>query len=213
MRTILTAFLLLAFAGCDSTESSTPADVAEELRPDHDLSEPEEDVEAMADLAPEAWVEPEGHPIGMEVPPFALEDLNPNSATYGQLVSSADLAGKPYSLIFLDSRCPACADVADALWAAYQEHPTWWDSQPTFAVERAAALEKSPESVDDVVDGNGLPYLADTVETDLWMAFLALNHDFFTISPDGKLEVWLELYLWPEDLQKFLDHMTERYGE
>jgi hypothetical protein len=152
------------------------------------------------------------HPIGMAMPAFAFEDLNPNSATYGQTIDSADLLGAPYALIFLDSRCTLCPDVADDLWAAYQAHPTWWDAQPTYGVERVAALETAPESVAAVVEGNGLPYLADTEETNLWLTMKALNHDFFAVSPAGQLDAWLPLYLWPDDQPDFIEHMTDRYG-
>ena len=185
-----------------------PIDVpaAEDTSPPEDTSLPSDDLPAL-DLA-----EPEPHPIGMEVPPFSLEDLNPSSATHGQAIAAADLAGEPYALIFLDSRCPECGAVADALWAVYEAHPTWWAAQPTFAIQRAAASEKAPQTVDGVVDGNSLPYLLDTVETNLWMAFLALNHDFFAIGPDGTLEVWLALYTLPEAIDMFETHMTGRYG-
>ncbi len=152
------------------------------------------------------------HPIGMEMPAFALEDLNPNSTTYGQTIDSADLLGAPYALIFLDSRCTLCPEVADDIWAAYQAHSTWWEAQPTYGVERAAALETAPDSVADVVEGNALPYLADTEETNLWLAMLALNHDFFAVSPEGRLDAWLPLYAWPADQPDFIEHMTDRYG-
>ncbi len=195
-----------------------------DVTPALDLSESEADVEASADIESLDNVESfdeldqfEGygspHPIGMQVPPFLLEDLNPSSPTFGQFVDSADLAGQPYALIFLDSRCPECGTVANGLWEAYQQHPGWWEAQPLFAVQRAAALEKAPQTVAGVVDGNDIPYLADTEETNLWMVFLALNHDFFAIDSDGKLAAWLELYSWPEALDLFTEHMTEFYGE
>ncbi len=222
MRLGLIGILILTLAACDggSGGAASPGEdtgggedtpVAEE-----DLTTSEDtgkDVTSTDDLVAEDVPPPEAHPIGMEVPPFALEDLNPSSATYGLLIDSADLAGKPYALIFLDSRCPECADVADGLWAAYEAHPTWWDAQPTFAVQRAKAFERAPDSVDRVVENNSLPYILDTVETNLWMVFLALNHDFFAIGPDGTLEVWLELYFMPEAIDIFKDHMTDRYGD
>lgn len=187
-------------------DSAVADTVPEETSPD-DTSEDEIDDE----VSPDVDFEP--HPIGMVVPPFALKDLNPSSATFDQVIDSASLAGRPYSLVFLDSRCKECGDVANGLWEAYAQHPTWWAAQPTFAVERAKALARFPGTVVTVTGGNDLPYLADTEETNLWMAFYALNHDFFTIAPDGTLDVWLELYFMPEALDLFYDHMTERYGE
>jgi len=153
------------------------------------------------------------HPIGMDLPTFAMEDLNPSSATFGQKVDSSSLLGKPFALIFLDSRCPACADVADDIWQAYQDHASWWGAQPTFAIQRAKAHETAPETTTEIVDSNDLPYLLDVYDNEMWMLMSALNHDFFAFSAKGKLEVWLELYEWPDDKPKFMKHMIDRYGE
>lgn len=158
--------------------------------------------------------EPEDpHPLGVAVADFALEDLNPSSATYGQLVSSQDLVGVPYALIFLDSRCKACGEVADAMWEAGQEHPSWAEGLPTYAVNSYGAVNGNPDSIEGVVDGNSLPYLADTEATWLWGAYGALNHDFFIVAADGTLEVWMPLYVWPDDLVEYTDYMTARFGE
>lgn len=210
--------LLLALA-CDSTSADKETDEADtaveaEIATAPDATSPEEVTpDPVEEVVEEAWVEPEAHPIGMEVPHFALEDLNPSSPTFGQLIDNADLDGKPYNLIFFDSRCPECGTVADGLWEEYLAHPTWWDAQPTFAVQRAAAYEKSPESTEGVVDGNDMPYLLDTPEINLWMVFLALNHDFFAIDENGQLATWLELYSWPDDLPEFQDYMIGEHGE
>ncbi len=157
--------------------------------------------------------EADPHPIGMDVPAFAMEDLNPSSATFGQKIDSSALLGTPFAIIFLDSRCPACADVADDIWTAYQEHASWWGAQPTFAIQRAKAHETAPETTVEVVDGNDLPYLLDVYDNEMWLVMSALNHDFFAFSAEGKLEVWLELYTWPDDKPIFMKHMTDRYGE
>ncbi len=219
MRWIVISTALLIAVGCDSStsdssDSGVDAVVSVDVQEVEDTAVLEEAVtEPVEEVVAEQWVEPEAHPIGMEVPHFALEDLNPTSATYAQLTDNADLDGKPYNLIFFDSRCPECGTVADGLWEEYQLHPTWWDAQPTFAVQRAAAQEKSPESTEGVVDGNSMPYILDTDEINLWMAFLALNHDFFAIDENGQLAVWLELYTWPDDFPKFQEYMIGQHGE
>ena len=194
-------------AGADVTVTVDVAVVEDTLLAEETTTDPLEEV------AVEQWVAPEPHPIGMEVPHFSLVDLNPSSASFGQMIDNADLDGKPYNLVFFDSRCPECGTVADSLWEEYQLHPTWWVAQPTFAVQRAAAYEKSPESTAGVVDGNSMPYLLDTKEINLWMAFLALNHDFFAIDENGQLSTWLELYSWPDDLPKFQEYMIGQHGE
>lgn len=212
MKLKMVTVSLIMLMGCDEERSTASADMADQTTSDAEWADVADTTLDIAQDTAELEDLGEPHPIGMEVPVFALEDLNPTSETYGQFVSSADLAGTPYGLIFLDSRCRECSTVADALWAEYEAHPTWWAAQPTFAVQRAAALEISSGTVDDVVDGNSLPYLADTEEINLWMAFRALNHDFFAISAEGELEVWLALYSWPDDFKDFTDHMIERYG-
>jgi hypothetical protein len=218
-RLIAWSFVALAVLACSGGAGASDdlvapgdvrdpvADAASDSEVSGDASLPPSDVPG-----PDGTASADTHPLGMVAPPFRLRDLNPASPTYDQDVSSADLNGKPYALVFLDSRCIQCADVADGLWLAYQQHPGWWGAQPTFAIERAKALAQAPDTVAGVVDGNGLPYLADSEETNLWMAFLALNHDFFAISADGTLDAWLPLYDWPEDLAVFVEHMTGRYG-
>jgi hypothetical protein len=148
--------------------------------------------------------------IGDPGPPFALVDLNPASATAGQIVSSEALAGHPYGIIFLASQCATVRDVTDDLWTAYQENPGWWDAFPVYGIESDWAYSWDPNSVGPVVEGNALPYLLDTPDTDLWGQYDALNHDFFAVSADGKLEAWLPLYVWPDDYEVFLAYMAER---
>ena len=153
------------------------------------------------------------HLIGRTVAAFSLEDLNPSSATYGAQVSSQELAGRPYALIFLDSRCVHVPTVADDLWATYSAHPAWFEAMPVFGIESVGAYDIAPERVEDVIDGNDLPYLLDTEEAALWRDYAALNHDWFAISAEGTLEAWLTLYTWPDDLVVLTDYMEERFPD
>jgi hypothetical protein len=150
--------------------------------------------------------------LGTQATPFALVDLNPNSATFEQMVSSTDLEGRAYALVFLDSRCLECREVAVDLWGAYQAHPEWWTAMPTYAIERDSILGFGGLTVDYFVDGHAMPYLYDTEELNLWSAYMALNHDFFAVSEEGVVTDWLELYYWPDDFALFTDLMTERFG-
>ena len=149
------------------------------------------------------------HEIGRELPPFDLLDLNPASATYEQVVSSQDQPGT-YALVFLDSRCLTCAEVAIDLWAEYELHPEW--DLPTLAVQSVYGGGEAAD-IEHMVGEHGLPYLLDTEEVALWSTYRALNHDFYVVGPDGRLEAWLPLYTWPEDKELFDAFMAERYAD
>lgn len=175
------------FVGCAEDPVIDPVDTDDVV--DTDVAD--------TDVAPDPYDHSDD--IGAPATPFALIDLNPASPTAGQTVSTESLAGRPYGLIFLASECLTVREVADDLWAAYAANPTWWDAYPVFAIESSWSFEGAPDGVGPVVDGNALPYLLDTEPTDLWGTYGALNHDFFGISADGKIEVWLPLYAWPGD--------------
>ena len=151
--------------------------------------------------------------IGADAAPFALVDLNPTSATYGLTIDSADYAGMPYAVLFLDSRCLSCVDLIRDVWASYEDHPAWWDAMPTVAIQRAGISAEYAKSVEAMLEGHSMPYLEDTEEFDLWGAYAAINHDFFVVSGDGVVETWLDLYLWPDGLATFEGYMTDRWGE
>lgn len=154
----------------------------------------------------------ERHPLGMQALPFSLLDLNPRSSTYGQMVSDRSLVGRPFALIFLDSRCQTCADVTDDVWTTYQDHLGWWEELPTFAVESIRAAQIAPDSVLEMVTGNALPYLQDTKDAGLWLDYQAVNHDLLGFDASHRLETWLPLYTWPDDLPLFQEWLAERTG-
>ncbi len=153
------------------------------------------------------------HEVGDPAPPFAYEDINPASASYGQVIRSEDLAGAPYLLIFLDSRCQTCDDVARDIWALYEAHPTWWDCLPAYSVARSRTIADYYNTVEEFLVGHALPYLAETPEPDFWVAWEALNHDFFVVSATGTLDAWLPLYEWPDQLGEYTDYVTPLCGE
>lgn len=180
--------LTIALLACQAPAGATD-DTVDEIVPEDSAAEPDDtDVPWMHD-----------HPLGGPVPAFVMVDLNPTSATYGQEISSATLAGRPYGIIFLASQCNTVQAIADDLWAEYAAHPGLWDAFPTYAIEPWWAYARAPEGVPAVTDGNALPYLLDTESADLWQAYDALNHDFFGVTADGTLDAWLAPYEWPAD--------------
>lgn len=211
MRWIVCSVVLLL--GCPSDDDSMPAD-DDDNGADDDTSDDDAagDDDASDDDAIGDDDTADGHPVGMQVPPFSLEDINPTSPTYGQLVSSEALAGSRYAMIFWDSRCFECIAHADGLFEILSKHPLWQEAQPLFGIESASAFETAPDTVVPMVENNDLPYLVDTVEDSLWVGMSALNHDFFAISAEGTLETWLPLYEWPDQIDDYRDYMTETFG-
>lgn len=173
--------------------------------------ETDADTDADTDTDTDTDEGPDPHELGRALPAFALEDINPSSASFGQTVDSMDLAGQAFILVFLDSRCAGCHEVAVDLWALYQENPDWGAALPIFAVQSAAGME-SPETTEVMVEDHDMPYLADTVDQGLWSGYDALNHDCYVVSESGTLDAWLPLWTWPEDEELFLTYMAERFG-
>ena len=205
MKTLLRTSLLFSLAsGC------TPPDDDEAVDTQASETGNQDDTAGEVDSAVEPEVE-EPHPLGGPVSDFSLTDINPSSATYEQSLSSVDLAGQAYSIIFLDSRCNTCIDVIEDLWSTLGEHPSRSEALPLYAIQSVAGSE-SEETVERMIIGHDMPYLQDTAEVGLWQAYEALNHDFFAVSAEGTLDVWLPLYMWPDDLQLYLDYMNERFG-
>jgi hypothetical protein len=171
--------------------------------------EADTDTDADADSDTDTDADTDPHEIGRPLPPFALEDLNPASASYGRVVSDSDFEAS-YAVIFLDSRCVTCAEVAQDLWDGYEQHPEW--DLPLVAVQSITG-GGDPDAIEHMVGGHGLPYLLDTDEVALWSTYQALNHDFYVVSSEGTLEVWIPLYSWPEDLELFEAYMTDRHSD
>ena len=208
MRSLL-PLLALALLACGDDpvdDTQVPGDTDTDADTDTDT-----DTDADADADADADTDPKE--IGREAVPFAMEDINPSSVSYGTTVSSDDLAGMPYGLIFLDSRCKGCIDVANDVWAALEEHAAWRQGLPTFGVQSWRAYDTAQSTIEPMVEDNDLPYLVDIEEASVWAGYEALNHDMLVISADGLLEAWLPLYSWPDDMVVFTDYMTERFGE
>ncbi len=189
------------------------ADDTQEPGDTQDSGDADTDTDADADTDADSDSDTDPKAIGREAVPFAMEDINPSSPSYGAVVSSVDLEGSPYGLVFLDSRCTGCIDVANDLWATLEEHPGWKQALPVFGVESFRAYDTAQATIDPMVEDNDLPYLVDAEEGGVWAGYGALNHDMLVISADGLLEAWLPLYSWPADMVVFTDYMTESFGE
>jgi hypothetical protein len=162
------------------------------------------------DTAPEDTAEEEDHPLGVEVTGFVLADINPSSPSYKEVIDTADMEGRAYSVIFLDSRCITCIEVIEDMWAELVANPSWEEALPLYAVQSVGG-EAATDTLERMIEGHDLPYLQDTEETALWQAYEALNHDFFAVSSEGTLDAWLALYTWPEDLALYQDFMSKRF--
>jgi len=203
----LLGLALLACGDDPVDDTAAPVDTAEsDTDTDADVdSDTDADADSDTDTDPKA--------IGRDAVPFAMEDINPSSASYGTTLRSEDLAGTPYALVFLDSRCTGCIDVADDLWALMLDKPHWHAALPVFGVESYSAYATVPATVDPMVENNDQPYVVDVEGSSVWAGYGALNHDMLVISDDGVLDAWLPLYSWPDDMVIFTDYMTDRFGD
>jgi predicted small lipoprotein YifL len=182
-------------APVDTQETGAPEDTGETGLPDDSDTEPD----------PKA--------VGRQAMDFEMEDINPSSPSYGTMVSSEDLAGTAYGLLFMDSRCVGCIDLADDVWALLVEHPQWHSALPIFGVQSFSAYRDAAATIGPMVENNDLPYLVDLEHNSVWAGYEALNHDLIVFSADGLLEAWLPLYSWPEDMEALQAYLEERFDE
>ncbi len=208
MRIIL-PLLALGLWACGDEPDDTQAPV--------DTQETDTDTDADADSDTDADsdsdTDTDPKDPGMPAMAFAMEDINPSSASYGTVIDSTALADSMYALVFLDSRCGGCADVADDLWALMLDKPHWHEALTIFGVQSFSGYANGGDTIEAMVENNDQPYLVDVEENSVWVGYEALNHDMVIIDSDGTVEAWLPLYFWPDDMVLFTDWMTERYGE
>ena len=200
----LLAAALLACGDDAVDDTQEPADTDTDADADTD-TDTDADADTDADTDPKE--------IGREAGVWAMEDINPSSPFFGTVVDSQDLAGTPYGLLFMDSRCTGCIDLANDVWAQLVEHPTWQEGLPIYGVQSFSAYATGQKTIEAMVEGNDLPYLVDIEENTMWGYYDALNHDLIVISADATIEAWLPLYVWPEDLVVFTDYMSARFGD
>lgn len=119
---------------------------------------------------------------GAEVPAFALEDVNPASALYGQLVGPSDYVGEASVWYFGHANCGYCSSQfgrLDALAAALESEGV------TLAIAgiNAAGLEEHNPTI---MDGRVLPWLQDT-DGAVWTTWAAVWRDLFLVDGEGLL--------------------------
>ncbi len=200
----LMALALLACGEKEPDDSAPPGDTQDSGVPDDTgETDPPEDTDT----------EPDPKAVGSEAMAFAMEDINPSSPSYGAVVRSEDLAGSPYGLLFMDSRCTGCIDLANDVWTLLQKHPDWHEALPIFGVQSFSAYNSAPGTVDPMVESNDLPYLVDVEHNSVWAGYEALNHDLLVISDAGAVEAWLPLYSWPADMEELVAYLEARFAD
>ncbi len=100
--------------------------------------------------------------VPTEAPDFTLEDVNPSSPTYGQMVDRTDTGHVTLLYIALAS-CGHCQADTDALGALVVEQGDAWAEVSV----RVLALNTALDSLPELADGHDLPILVDTDELNL----------------------------------------------
>jgi glutaredoxin len=96
-------------------------------------------------------------------PDFALLDVNPTSASFGETVPRSSAPGRVTLLYFALPSCSHCQAQVEQLQALVLERDTAWAEVDVRIVALAAAEEAVPE----LADGTDLPILQDTDELDV----------------------------------------------
>ena len=92
---VLCSVGIASLGACSGETTDATADAQVDATTASDIADSNDN--AVADMLMDVTTQDEPHPIGMEAPPFALEDINPTSETFGQMIDSADLAGAPFA--------------------------------------------------------------------------------------------------------------------
>ena len=97
-----------------------------------------------------------------EAPDFRLEDVNPTSPTWGDMVDRTEPGHVTLLYIALAS-CGHCQADTDALGAMVDEQGVAWDEVSV----RILALNTAHDSLPELAEGHNLPILVDTDELNL----------------------------------------------
>lgn len=118
------------------------------------------------------------------VPDFTLEDVNPASATAGQMLGPQNFDGQVSAWYFGMATCPICQghfDELDAMATRLQSE------EPAAAITILGINQAGRESANDVItDGHTLAWLQDTDEADVFGAWPpGQMRELKVVGPDG----------------------------
>lgn len=114
-------------------------------------------------------------------PDFALEDVNPTSATFGQVVPRTAASGQVTLLYFALPSCGHCQADVDQLGALVEEQGSAWSEVSV----RVVALNAATEDLPILADGHDLPILLDEAERTVERAYGAERWYIYLLDRSG----------------------------
>jgi len=194
-----TSFLALALAcSSPSGDDDTAApddDAADDDAGDDDTTAADDDTTAGDD---DTWEPHGGDPVPCD---FTLEDVNPSSATLGQLFTLSDHVGHLVLIYFAYGTCHACADNAAILQQHHDDHPEWDDTVQIWFLE----CPWCTVAYDDLVDDYHLPELQDTDEAGVWDTWGAEKGFAYLVHFDGTIYHFDDFFYGESDATAFVE--------
>lgn len=118
------------------------------------------------------------------VPDFQLQDVNPNSPTYGQTFRRDELLGKVLVLYFAQPTCPVCQAEVPILQSMWDEHKSEW----TDVWLGIVALAGYDSGLPDLTAEISLPVLMDTEQDAVADAYGAAKWYLYFTDREGTLQ-------------------------
>lgn len=118
------------------------------------------------------------------VPDFQLQDVNPNSPTYGATFRRDELIGKVLVIYFAQPTCPVCQAEMPVLNEIWQEHREEW----TDVWMGVIALAGYDSGLPDLTAETTLPVLMDTEQDAVADAYGAAKWYLYFTDREGHLQ-------------------------
>lgn len=144
------------------------------------------------------------------VPDFALQDLNPGSATYTQSLGPQDFRDKTLIVYWASASCGVCQSHAAALQEIWDEQTDWHADTQILLVNGIGYESYLP----NFTAALSLPVLQDVTDVQAFSTYGASKWYVYFVDHDGTLR-WLHysLDLGNTERQRFIDEVDGLRGE
>ena len=137
-----------------------------------------------------------------EAPDFSLEDVNPTSSSFGDVVSPRDKLGEVSVWYFGHADCPLCQSNFSELDRMREQL-----ASDGYAIEIIGINAIGKEASNQLItDGRDLPWLQDTEDDKVWSSWLASWRDLVVLDANNELA-------WRDNLTDHDIRFTDAYDD